>query len=51
MAFTTVSGNIMKRHADQLHALPRIEMRNEWGDRYLDLYLNGYTPLLLRFAG
>jgi peptidoglycan/xylan/chitin deacetylase (PgdA/CDA1 family) len=48
LAFTTVSGNIMKNHARKLHSLPRIEMRNEWEDQYLDLYLNGYTPFLHR---
>jgi len=50
LAFTTVANNIMKRHADQLHALPRIEMREEWGDQYLDLFVSGFLPLLQRLA-
>ncbi|MEA3462299.1 MAG: polysaccharide deacetylase family protein [Bacteroidota bacterium] len=48
LAFTTVSSNIMKHHARNLHALPRIEMRNEWTDKTLDLYVNGYLPFLHR---
>jgi peptidoglycan/xylan/chitin deacetylase (PgdA/CDA1 family) len=50
LAFTTVSSNIKKHHAHNLHALPRIEMRDEWGDKYLDLYVNGYMPLLHKLA-
>jgi len=45
-AFTTQSGNIFKHHSNRLYSLPRIEMREEWNEEYLDLYLHGFTPFL-----
>lgn len=50
LAFTTVSSNIMKHHADQLYALPRIEVREGWGEQFLDLYVHGYIPLMHRLV-
>jgi peptidoglycan/xylan/chitin deacetylase (PgdA/CDA1 family) len=47
-AYTTESGNILKRHARNLHALPRIEMTEGWADQYLDLYVYGFTPFIHR---
>jgi peptidoglycan/xylan/chitin deacetylase (PgdA/CDA1 family) len=43
-AYTTESSNILKRHAKNLHALPRIEMTDGWDDQFLDLYVYGFTP-------
>ena len=43
-AYTTESSNILKRHAKNLFALPRIEMTDGWDDQFLDLYVYGFTP-------
>ncbi len=43
---TTRSGNIFPDHIRYLHALPRIDMRESFNERNLDLYLSGFTPFL-----
>lgn len=45
-AFTTESSNILKRHANKLHSLPRIEMTEGWDDQFFDLYMKGFTPFV-----
>jgi len=43
---TTRSGNIFKAHCHHLHALPRIDMREGFTEKKLDLYIEGFTPCL-----
>jgi peptidoglycan/xylan/chitin deacetylase (PgdA/CDA1 family) len=49
MAFTAKNGNIFKRHAHHLTALPRIGINESWSISHIDLYINGLTPFLNNF--
>lgn len=50
MAFTTESSNLLKRHARNMYALPRIEMTEGWDDQFFDLYMKGFTPFVHRLV-
>ncbi len=50
MAFTAEKGNIFRKHATQLHSLPRVSINETMRLSHIELFINGLTPFMNKFS-